>query len=156
MANWTYNANEVEDLDFLPIPIGDHRVRIAKAEEKKAKSGNDMLVVTLDVSGHNGSLWHYIVFMPDNTVMTNTKLSQFWNCFGIPEGNMNIATWAGKIGAIRVKHEQYNGETQAKIAYLIKKDKQDGLPAWVEPSNKASYTGQANIGVEVSDDDLPF
>ncbi len=158
MANWNFNAEEVEVIDFAPLAVGDHRVRIAVVEETTSKSGNEMFKIVFDVSGHNGSLWYYLVLMADNTKLTNTKLSQFWNCFGLPAGNFQTNTWVGKIGAVRVKHEQYNGENQAKVAYLLDKDKQESLPVWVEPSNKASYTGNGAtpLSVEVNDDELPF
>lgn len=155
--NWKFNADEVELSDFSPIPIGDYRVRISSATAKVSKSGNDMIEVVLDVSGQNGSLWYYIVFMTDNTKLTNTKLAEFWDCFDIPKGNLEPSGWVGKVGGCRVKHEQRDGQPQAKIAYLISKQKQDKLPAWVEPSNKASYTGadKSNINVAV-DDEFPF
>jgi hypothetical protein len=82
--------------------------------------------------------------MADNQKLTNQKLGEIFNSFGIPQGNLNTASWVGKVGAAKVKHEPYNGETSAKIAYFISKDRQDKLPAWVEPSNKAEVTGQAN------------
>jgi hypothetical protein len=53
-------------------------------------------------------------------------------------------SWIGKVGAAKVKHEKYNGEDREKIAYFIAKDRQDKLPAWQEPSNKAEVTGQAS------------
>ena len=40
--NWNFNANDVDE-SFPIIPIGDHRVRIASAEETTSSSGNDMI-----------------------------------------------------------------------------------------------------------------
>jgi hypothetical protein len=115
-----------------------------------------MIKLVLDVSGYNSTIWHWIVFMPDNQKLTNQKLGELFNSFGIQPGNLNIATWLGKVGAAKVKHEEYNGEMCPKVAYFINKDRQDKLPAWVEPSNKAELTGQATVTPVPTPSDLPW
>ena len=150
--NWNFSAADYEEQSFKPIPVGDHRVRIASAEEQVSSSGKQMIKVVLDVSGHSSTIWHFIVFMPENQKLTNQKLGEFWNSFGIPQGNFNLAGWVGKVGAAKVKHEDYNGEPSAKIAYFINKDRQDKLPAWQEPRKT-----NVDISVEMPvPDDLPF
>ena len=150
MVNWNFNAADYEEQSFKPIPIGDHRVRIASAEEQTSNSGRQMIKLVLDVSGYSATIWHFIVFMPDNQKLTNQKLGELWNSFGIQQGNFNLNSWVGKVGAAKVKHEDYNGEPNAKIAYFINKSKQDKLPAWKEASN-------INVFVPVDDPgDLPF
>lgn len=156
---WNFNANDYEEIEFAPIPVGDHRVRIANVEEKKSSNGNDMLVLTLDVSGYNSSLWFYLVFMPNNPQITNQRLGQIFDSFGIPQGDMNTSNWIGKVGGARVKHELYNGETSAKVSYFLSRSKVENLPAWQEPSSKAALTGGSTNGftqIDTPDDDLPF
>lgn len=140
MINWNFSSEDYEEKTFQIIPAGDYRVRIASAEEQTSKSGNQMIKLVLDVSGHNATIWHWIVFMPDNTKLTNQKLGELWNSFGIPQGNFDLNSWKGKVGAAKVKHEDYQGEPTAKIAYFINKEKQDKLPPWKEPGN-SSLTG---------------
>ena len=153
MVNWNFNASDYEEQSFKPIPIGDHRVRIASAEEQTSNSGRQMIKLVLDVSGYNATIWHYIVFMPENQKLTNQKLGELWNSFGIPQGNFNLQQWVGKVGAAKVKHEDYNGELSAKIAYFINKSKQDKLPAWRDANN----TGVPSDYIPVGDPgDLPF
>lgn len=132
--NWNFDSNDVEE-GFPLIPAGDHRVRIAATTEKQSKSGNDMIEISLDISNYPGHLFYHLVFMPDNTTMTNTNLKRLWESFGIEPGNLNSASWVGKVGGCRVKHEQYNGDTQAKVSYFLDKKKQESLPAWVEKSS---------------------
>ena len=154
MVNWNFNAADYEEQSYKPIPIGDHRIRIASAEEQTSNSGKQMIKLVLDVSGYNSTIWHYLVFLPDNQKLTNQKLGELWNSFGIPQGNFNLNSWVGKVGAAKVKHEDYNGEPNAKIAYFINKDRQDKLPAWQEPSNASATTPDFT---PVNDpDDLPF
>lgn len=156
MINWNFNADDYTENDFAPIPVGDHRVRIANVEEKKSSNSNDMLVLTLDVSGYSGSLWFYLVFMPNNPKITNQRLGQIFDSFGIQPGNMNFSSWIGKVGGARVKHEQYNGETSAKVNYFLSRSKVEALPAWQESAGKASVTGGGSTMAKVEDDELPF
>ena len=155
---WNFNADDYQGDSFAPIPVGDHRVRIRDAEETKSKNGNDMIKMTLDVSGHSGSLWYYLVFMPDNPQMVNQRLGSIFNSFGITPGDLNLENWKGKVGAANVIHEKYNGETQAKIRYFVGKEKQEQMKPWSEPAGKASVTGNGGTftEVKVDDEDLPF
>lgn len=160
--NWNFNGNDVDE-GFPLIPQGDHRVRIASVTEKKSKTGNDMIEISLDISNYPGHLFYYLVFLPDNTTMTNTNLKRLWESFGIEIGNMNTASWIGKVGAARIKHEDYNGDTQAKVSYFIEQKKQDKLPAWIEKSSRSSSsqppawsTGIANSDLPFGSDDLPL
>jgi hypothetical protein len=99
-----------------------------------------MIKLVLEVSGYNSTIWHFIVFMQDNQKMTNQKLGEMWNSFGIPQGNLNLQSWVGKVGAAKVKHEDYKGESKAKIAFFLNKEKQNKMAPWVEPGNKATAT----------------
>ena len=160
MINWNFNENEVEEHSFEVVPVGKHRVRVESAEETKSSKGNDMIKLTLQVSGMAAKLFHYIVFMPDNTQLTNTKLAEFWDSFGIPKGNLSTGSWVGKIGACKVKHEEYNGEPSAKVSYFLRKKDQDALPAWQEPKGIASVSGAPNVSaddfVDADDGENPF
>ena len=151
--NWSFDSNDYTENSFKPIPVGDYRVRIASAEEQTSQAGNQMIKLILNVSGYNSTIWHWIVFMPDKKELTNQKLGELWNSFGIQQGNFNLQSWVGKVGAAKVKHEDRNGETNAKIAYFISKDRQDKLPAWQDGNS-----GNGNSGfVPVANDiDLPF
>ena len=158
MIQWNFDNTQYNEVSFKPIPVGEHRLRIAQAEEATSQAGNQMIKLMLEVSGHNGKIFHNVVFMQDNQQITNQKLGELFNSFDIQPGNFNLNTWIGRVGAAKVKHEPYNGENQPKVAYFINKERQTSLPAWVEPSNKAAVTGQApqQAPVQVSNDNLPW
>lgn len=160
MINWNFDESQVEERSFEVVPVGKHRVRVESAEECTSSKGNDMIKVVMQVSGMAAKLFHYIVFMPDNTQLTNTKLAEFWDSFGIPKGNMSTGSWVGKIGACKVKHEEYNGEPSAKVSYFLRKKDQDALPAWQEPKGIASVSGAPNVSaddfVDADDGENPF
>lgn len=156
---WNFDNSQYQEHTFKPIPVGEHRVRIASAEEGVSQAGNQMIKLVLDVSGYNSRIWHNVMLLADKQELTNQKLGELFSSFGIQPGNFNIATWIGKVGAAKVKHETYNGEVSPKVNYFIGKDRQDKLPAWVEPSNKAELTGQATVSAPTpvpTPSDLPW
>ena len=150
---WNFSSEDYQEKTFPVIPVGDHRVRIQSAEEQTSSSGRQMIKLVLEVSGYNSTVWHFIVFMPENQKLTNQKLGEIFNSFGIQQGNFNLQQWVGKVGAAKIKHEEYNGESSAKVAYFINKDRQDKLPAWKEPNSASASTTDFT---PVATDDLPF
>lgn len=138
--SWNYQRDESKG-EFKPIPVGNHRIRIASAEKAQSKSGKDMLTLKFDVSGYNNKLFHYIVFLPDRPEITNRNLTQFFDAFpGIKDGDFDTTHWIGQVGACEVKHEEYNGSPSAKVRFFIKPEKAAGLPAWKEPENSGGTT----------------
>lgn len=142
---------------YETLPVGDYRVRIESAEEKTSQNGNQMIAMTLEVSGKNSRIWHNLVLLADNRAATNQRLGAIFDSFKFAP-TLDLNKWVGKVGACRVKHDTYNGKTSAKVAYFITHDKQDKLAPWEEPPAKASVTGGADAPkmVELSPDDLPF
>ena len=150
---WNYQRTENT---FDDIPVGKHRVRIADAEKAISKNGNDMLVLTLDVSGYNSRLWHYVVFMPDRPEITNRKLTEIFDSFGIEDGDFNLKNWIGKVGACVTKQDEHG----TKVNYFINRKKQVELPPWKEPTTKSAATPSSASGdwseVPTDEKDLPF
>lgn len=154
-----------EEQNFSIIPEGVHRVRIDEAERQVSKSGKDMIKLTLAVSGYNSHLFHYIVFLPDRPEITNRNLTQLFDSFtGIKPGDCNEVNWVGKVGAAKVKHEEYNGDMVPRVGYFIKASKAKNLPAWQEPENSdkppvskpaPGAAGEAGF-VEAGEEDLPI
>ena len=123
MANWNFDATQYKEQDFQIIPAGDHRVRIEDVIEKKFNSGNEGYEITLSVNGYNSKLWFYLVLDASNRERTNQRIGEFFNSFGITNTAMGTGKqWIGNVGAVRVKHEEYNGNTNAKVAYCIAKN----------------------------------
>lgn len=128
---WNYQREESNG--FAPLPEGKYRIRIKGVEKAQSRNGNEMLVFQFDVSGSNKTLYHYITFLPNNPQVTNGQLTQFFDSFkDIKDGDFDFLNWVGKVGAAKIKHEEYNGEKRERISYFIKADKQDSLPPWQE------------------------
>ena len=153
MANWNFDPSQYNERDFAIIPAGDHRVRISEVVEKTFNSGTNGFVITLDVNGHNSKLWFYLVLDQRNPQQTNQRIGEFFNSFGISNTMLGSGKqWVGAVGAVRVKHEEYNGSQQAKVAYCIARSRQDKLAPWQGNAN----TSSAAPNMRFNANDLPF
>ena len=129
MANWIYRAEDYQERDFAIIPEGNHRVRIMDVVEKVFKSGNEGFEITLEVSGQAGKLWHSLVLDRSNEQRTNQNIGAFFNCFGITTTQLGSGQqWVGKVGAVRVKHNLYNGSISASVAFCLSRSQQKKFP----------------------------
>lgn len=137
---------------FEELPVSQYRLRIKEVEKQISQAGRDMLKLVFDVSGKDEKLFHYIVFLDDRPEITNRKLTQLFDSFGIEDGNFNLASWVGKVGGCQIKHDD---EGRAKVQYFLNKKQQEKLPEWQEGSNGAGK-GVFDDLVDVSDEDLPF
>ena len=154
MANWTYDPSQYKESDFQIIPVGDYRARIADVTEKKFSSGNEGYEITLEINGYNSKLWFYLVLDSSDPAKTNQRIGDFFNSFGINSPAMGSGKqWIGTVGAVRVKHEEYNGENRAKVAYCLARSRQDKLAPWKNVGSAPA--APANDTVEIPDD-LPF
>jgi predicted choloylglycine hydrolase len=133
MANWNFDPSMYEKQEFPVIPAGDHRVRIADVVEKVSNAGNEMYELTLSVNGYSSKIWHYLVLDRNDPKKTNQRIGDFFESFGITDHQLGSGKqWIGKVGAVRVKHEDYNGSTTAKVAFVISRKNQEKLAPWKE------------------------
>lgn len=159
---WNYDDGQYHERRTFAgaVPAGKHRVRIAAIEECVSKSGRDMLKITLDVSGHEGKLTEYLVFMEDNPEFTNQKIGDIYNSFGIQgSGPIKPNAWIGRVGAANVKHENRDGNTFAKVAWFIKRTQQNDLPKWQDGSSAKPQPSQATPSMDYAsmrDEDESF
>ena len=155
MANWSYDPSQYQEKNFEIIPAGDYRARISDVVEKTFSSGNQGYEITLDINGYNSKMWFYLVLDPSNVAQTNQRIGEFFNSFGITAPAMGTGKqWIGSVGAVRIKHEAYNGENRAKVAYVIGRNRQDKLPSW-KNTGAAPAPAPAQDYVNIPDN-LPF
>ena len=153
MANefdWNYEETK-SDFESEQIPNGDYRMIIRGAE--KAMSQNTvnpkkMIKLKLGVSGFAKSIYHYIVFLPNNREITNRNLTNFFRSFGIEGGNFNLDSYLGKEGAGRIEIDSNGYE---KVKYFLEGTMKDRLPAFAPPAKKAKVEKPKQ-----EEDDIPF
>jgi hypothetical protein len=119
MSNWNYVREESTN-----VAAGDHRFEVVSAEEKVSKSGKNMIVVSLKPNGASFTVNDYIV----EGEYFNRKMTQFFDSTGIEEGNFNLLTWVGAVGAARFKEDE-NG--YLKVQYYLDPKRAEKLPPWV-------------------------
>lgn len=134
-----------EERSFEQAPIGKHRVRIKSAEMAVSKSGNDMMVLQLNVSGSDSIVFNHTVFMTDKPDITNRMLTALFDSFGIQDGDFNVNGYVGKVGGAMLKQD---GE-YVRVHYFLSKKEQSDLPEWIE--GKQSYFEPV-----VDEEELPF
>lgn len=155
--SWNYDPSQYEEKNFEIIPVGDYRARISDVVVKKFSSGNDGYEITLDINGYNSKMWFYLVLDASNVSQTNQRIGDFFNSFGITNPAMGTGKqWIGAVGAVRVKHELYNGENRAKVAYCIARNRQEKLAPWKNPINSAPTTAAPTMETVELPSDLPF
>ena len=153
MANefdWNYEETK-SDFESEQIPNGDYRMIIRGAEKAMSKDiikPKKMIKLKLGVSGYAKSLYHYIVFLPDNREVTNRNLTNFFRSFGIQGGNFNLDSYLGKEGAGRVEIDSNGYE---KVKYFLEGTMKDRLPAFAPPAKKAKVEKPKQ-----EEDDIPF
>jgi len=140
---WQFKREEAE---FEELAEGRYRVMIVDAEMAVSKSGNDMLVIKMQVSGTKRNLWNYITFLDDRPEITNRMLTQFFDSFGIDDGNFNLKSYLGKIGGCQVKHDQ---DGRARVQYFLNKKQQENLPPWQGEAPKFE-------DLSADEEELPF
>ena len=152
MANdfdWNYEETK-RDFEPEQIPNGDYRMIIRGAEKAMSKDiikPKKMIKLKLGVSGYAKSIYHYIVFLPDNREVTNRNLTNFFRSFGIEGGNFNLDSYLGKKGAGRVEIDSNGYE---KVKYFLEGTMKDRLPAFAPPAKKAKVVETKQ------EDDIPF
>ena len=153
MANdfdWNYEETK-RDFEPEQIPNGDYRMIIRGAEKAMSKDiikPKKMIKLKLGVSGYAKSIYHYIVFLPDNREVTNRNLTNFFRSFGIEGGNFNLDSYLGKEGAGRIEIDSNGYE---KVKYFLEGTMKDRLPAFAPPVKKAKV-----VEPKQEEDDIPF
>ncbi|MBE6775858.1 MAG: hypothetical protein E7543_06680 [Ruminococcaceae bacterium] len=128
MTTWKFNATEYTERTFDLIPEGDHRVRINGVKEKVFSTGNEGFEITFDVSGSKSKLWYYLVLDPRESVKTNQRLGMFFDSFAIRDYDLShYDDWIGRDGAVRVRHNVYNGSKTANVAFCLSRNQQNRL-----------------------------
>ena len=146
MATWNYNSNEYTARNFAPIPEGDYRVTISNVTEKLFSSGNEGFEITFEVPNHNSKLWYYLVLDPRDSRKTNQRIGMFFDSFAIHDEDLShYNDWLGKNGAVRVKHNLYNGEIKASVAFCLSRCQQQKFPDFSSNTNQQNMTSNHSV-----------
>lgn len=97
MTDWNYKRDDTQY-----AREGNYWATITGAEEKKSKSGNDMLVVTLEIDGTATTIKDYFV----QGEYFNRRITKFFDAFkNIADGDFSYPKWIGKKAAVSLKKD---------------------------------------------------
>ena len=126
---------------FDPIPEGDYDLTIIKAEEKKTKSGDNMVNITTEVVGgeyEGRKVFHNVVFLPkDHRAAGMSK--HFLKVIGQPfEGVVEVdpEAWEGAEFRAHVKIVDYKGKLKNEIDEVYSPEENGETPSG-DPTGKA-------------------
>ena len=148
---FTYTGENVQERPaFKLAPEGDYNVQIIKGEEKIAKSGKNMIVLTVQIvhPEYKNQMFEYIV---DNEYAQQRIFDILTSCGVTPSKGMAVTpqTFVNRTGKVRVKHEDYNGEKQLRISFWKKTE--------AAPASSAGRVDPAfGPACNVDPDKIPF
>lgn len=143
---FTYTGENVQETPQYKLPpIDDYTVKIMKGEEKISKTGKSMICLNAKIQhkDYHNELFEYIV----DDEYAQQKIFNICTALGIPVTKGMPVTpqlFVGKTGTVRIKHDQYNGETNARIHY------------WKKPAETHSSPASSSPASSVTPDDIPF
>lgn len=128
---------------------GNYRVAITEVEETVSRSGNPMLVVTVQPNGSEIRIKHYLV----KNEYFNRNLTELLDSFGLGE-NFDTLTWVGAVGAAKLGEDE-NG--YLKVRFFLTPERAEKLPPWQGKEPERQTVSSLGDGFEeLDDDDLPF
>ena len=119
MSNWDSYQRE----ERPRLTPGDYRVEIVSVDETESKNGTPMLVIGVCPNGSNITINHYIV----KNEWFNRNMTDFFDSFNIEDGDFELPTWVGAVGAARLKEDDRG---YLKVQYFIKESRAEKLPPW--------------------------
>jgi len=135
-----------ESKTFAIPPVGKVRVRIEEATEEVSANGNDMMVLVckvLDGAGKGSHLWEYIVY----NQFAQRTFGSIMNACGLAvnvKRNIKPELFVNREAVVQIKHETYNENKRAKIAY------------WVFSETPPEPENTQEVPTPPADDDVPF
>lgn len=130
---------------------GNLRCVITAVEEQKSKTGKDMIVVSVQPSGAEFSVKHYIV----KNDYFNRNMTVFFDSFPeIQDGDFEFLHWIGCEGAAKFFIEEVGDKKYTKIRWFIEAPKAKDLPPF--EGTKPDKIEVNNDFSDINEDDLPF
>lgn len=113
---------EAGESEYEVLPIGEYEFEVVDFEKTFSKSDKKMAKLTLEIiyDGKKFKVWDYIVL----TQNMAWKIASFFECLGLKKKGTALKQmpWnqiMEKKGRVKIKHEEYNGQTSPKVdAYI--------------------------------------
>lgn len=113
---------EDEGYEFEVLPVGEYDFEVVDFEKTFSKSDKKMAKITLEIvyNGMKFKVWDYLVL----TQNMAWKIASFFEALGLKKKGTELKQmpWnqiMEKTGRVKIKHEEYNGQTSAKVDRYI-------------------------------------
>lgn len=83
---------------------GDYNCVILSAKEQESKTGKPMVAIELNVA-NNGLIRYFLVddrSDPRKSMLSDVRITRFFDCFDIRRGLFNFNAWIGKKGLVHI------------------------------------------------------
>ena len=159
---FTYTGEGVQERPaFKLAPEGDYMVQIIKGEEKISKNSKNMIVLTAQIMHpeYKNQIFTYIV---DNKYAQQRIFDIMTSCGITPSRGMAVTpqTFVNRVGKVRIKHEEYNGEKTLRISLWKKQDTASApAPSFVSPAPQKTVAPEyapASSLINTAPDAIPF
>jgi hypothetical protein len=118
--------------------------RVDRARERDSRAGKPMVVLDLSVQVR-GRAYEVAVFVP---LHVEFRVAELFEAFGIVSESFEAADLVGREVLVTVEHEDYEGETQARVTRLERPE--------VRRRATAKSASRAEAAEPEDDDDVPF
>lgn len=166
--SFSVNYDDVYEGNDL-IPVGNYEVIVKIAEEKDTKDGskkyvNIQLAVRNDIDQkYKNKIIFESLFKGKESGKYNMKqFNTISKALKIPNGKNYsslfelLADWNNKTALVKIKHEEYNGNTNARVSFWNESKFQSCNHVWPVKSDTQQMTDMGFSELSGVDDDIPF
>lgn len=129
--SWDDLLKTADEAGFSVLDPGEYDVRVKTAEATRSKADKDMIKVNFEVisgpSKGRGGIFNYFVLSPENPTAVGfffrnmATLGLDRNYFASRPTMAKLATdMVGRTARIKIKHEEFNGQTQMRVDNIKK------------------------------------
>lgn len=163
---FTVNYDDIVEGNDL-IPVGDYEVIVRSVEERVTKNGKQHISIQLSVRNDidqkykNKVVFESLWQKKDTGKYQMKQFNTISKALKIPNGkNYNsldelISDWMHKVAKIRIKHDVYEGNTNARVSFWSESKFQECNHVWRD-QNAQGVTDMGFAEMQNSDDDCPF
>ena len=166
--SFTVNYDDAFEGNDL-IPQGDYEVIVKKAEEKETKNGDKKYISIqlavrndIDQKYKNKVIFESMFKKKDTGKYIPKQFNSVAKALKIPNGkNYNsldelLDDWENKTARVRIKHEEYNGNTNARVSFWNESKFSECNHVWKDQT-ATSIAGDAGFTpLSGQDDDFPW
>ena len=151
------------------IPQGDYEVIVKKAEEKETKDGSKKYISIqlavrndIDQKYKNKIIFESLFKGKDTGKYQMKQFNTISKALKIPNGKNYgsldelLGDWNNKPVLVRIKHEQYNGNTNARVGFYNESKFKDCNHVWLVKTDNQQMADMGFNELSGQDDEFPW